>query len=76
MTCRIFKFSNTLILGVLSEFKRDTSMFTNMLCIGSFSSSALPETQHQAVYDEQKNGSSQAESLEEIEASDWWGTSA
>lgn len=51
-------------------------MFTNMLCICSFSSSALPETQHQAVYDEQKNGSSQAESLEEIEASDWWGTSA
>lgn len=51
-------------------------MFTNMLCICSFSSSALPETQHQAAYDEQKNGSSQAESLEEIEASDWWGTSA
>lgn len=62
--------SQTLILGELAQFKQDTSMCTDMLCICSFSSSTLPETQHQTVSaDEWKNGSSQVENLEENQVS-------
>lgn len=62
--------SNTLILGVLSQFKHVHKHAVHC----SFCSFALPETQHQ-LFDKQTKGSSQVESLEKTEVSDWSGTS-